>query len=417
MEENLQLSQVTIFLREKLEEVLPYPLLTIYQALGLNESEAQTAYSKTLVIRCNHAFINSVFLVHQANWPTEEFSLIDQLSAVLESYKVTILQLGDLLIVNILPSDTPIVTQQDAAYLYKVLGPHFPGQIGSDYIQISLPDETHKRLRTWSPEVMQMINHCFGEYLRWFTNKKEEISPQFDEIKEEIGDYLKNSYAINPKLNGFVKWFLSNKLGSTTVEFELQSIPSLSEDDYMIVGLKADLSNNELQPHVIEKDLHEYCFWKLQQQDNIYASNQQANISNGFSITSLTHQPTSNRPEKASNKKVQPETFAEVFNKQSEIQDCIDALTKIENPVISDKGEWIGKKRGSKGSISILVAWIEVLEIRGKLIKGIDRLHLIKLLNVYFIGLNMGTKAPGMFDKKNPIQDKYITIFLTLIKK
>ncbi|MVM31173.1 hypothetical protein GO755_14115 [Spirosoma sp. HMF4905] len=111
------------------------------------------------------------------------------------------------------------------------------------------------------------------------------------------------------------------------------------------------------------------------------------------------------------------DNFTSIFRNPDDISSCVEALYKLETPVINDAGGWIGKKRGSYSSISVLVAWIEVLEIRAKIYPQIDRCHLAELLNSYFSGLNMGTKDPGMFNKQNDVQQQYKTIFLAMINK
>lgn len=103
-------------------------------------------------------------------------------------------------------------------------------------------------------------------------------------------------------------------------------------------------------------------------------------------------------------------SFDDLFKDGKEIAPCLDALRKIDRKIISDTGDWI-QKRDNK---SILVEWIEVLELRGK-IKTIGREKFVPLLEKKFPGLSL-SKDGSIFRKKTGAKS-YRLDFLALIKK
>ncbi len=105
-----------------------------------------------------------------------------------------------------------------------------------------------------------------------------------------------------------------------------------------------------------------------------------------------------------------PQTFAELFHDPASLAPCLDALRLIDPPVLSETGNWIGK-RGSK---SILVAWIEVLEQRGKLKPIPNRAAFAPLLNQQFPGLNLEPTA-SIFGKPTYKRSDYQAEFMRLI--
>lgn len=105
-------------------------------------------------------------------------------------------------------------------------------------------------------------------------------------------------------------------------------------------------------------------------------------------------------------------SFPDLLHDPDDFYKCLEALRKIDPPVLSDTGNWIG----GKGSKSILVAWIEVLEQRGHITRMPDRVALSRLLNAYFPGLKLDTKSARIFRTPTQTYNKYHADFLALIK-
>ncbi|MDJ1495154.1 hypothetical protein QNI19_19600 [Cytophagaceae bacterium DM2B3-1] len=103
-------------------------------------------------------------------------------------------------------------------------------------------------------------------------------------------------------------------------------------------------------------------------------------------------------------------SFDDLFYDPENITMYLDALRKIDQPVISEKNTWLKRK----GNITILVEWIEVLEEKGK-IKSIKKHDLIPLLEKKFSGLSM-SKDGSNFRKVSSSQKSYKSDFLKLIK-
>ena len=107
-----------------------------------------------------------------------------------------------------------------------------------------------------------------------------------------------------------------------------------------------------------------------------------------------------------------PKTFASLFINPNDIDLCVDALRQIDPPLISDAGTWIGGKRNQ----SIIVAWIDVLELKGKIQKMDNRVELSKLLNAHFEGLCLETNTASIFGKRTYKGNDKHADFLILIK-
>ncbi len=121
-------------------------------------------------------------------------------------------------------------------------------------------------------------------------------------------------------------------------------------------------------------------------------------------------------PEPAARKKrgknPEPEfsSFDDLFFDKGDIPVCINALREIDPPMISDKGNWIG----GRGSKSVLVQWIEVLETRGK-IPHISKPKLVPLLVKHFKGLSLSEEGSS-FRKITGVKN-YKPEFLSIIPK
>lgn len=105
-----------------------------------------------------------------------------------------------------------------------------------------------------------------------------------------------------------------------------------------------------------------------------------------------------------------PKRFIDLFTRNSNPDECINALRLIDTPVISEGGSWIG----GKGSKSILVAWIKRLEDCDKIKFIPNRKHLVPLLNEHFPNLQLGSDA-RIFGEVNSIYDRYSEDFAALI--
>lgn len=245
---------------------------------------------------------------------------------------------------------------------------------------------THQTLDVFAQEIAQF---------------KTELGDWFEGTKEEIGAWLSDTYEkINPTRQGFVSWFLAHHggLGQTiafvpiTVEYSI----------YNVTFTKRDIEDQ------FEGLIHAYCeFRRAQQHEHQKALG--ANAGKPFQPTSpLPSEGDSFSPDATT------ETIHDLFLSESHRQRAFEVLTLVDPPLINERGQWIGKKRGG---MSALMAWVEVLELRGHLEKIENRHRLAQLLNQTFAGLHMNTDNDSLWGKFTKPWTRYHAEFLALLPK
>ena len=109
-------------------------------------------------------------------------------------------------------------------------------------------------------------------------------------------------------------------------------------------------------------------------------------------------------------------SLTELFANSTEIPHLINILRvvpqKNRKSVIDDNGNWIGRR----GSISILIAWVEVLQERAKFKKTLTSPEMATLLNGYFPGLKLDTNDASIWRKITGIRNSYHAEFFQHIK-
>jgi hypothetical protein len=148
----------------------------------------------------------------------------------------------------------------------------------------------------------------------------------------------------------------------------------------------------------------EFKWWLMQKKNNLTSPPPQPATPMSNPLLALVEYE---KPARESH--IIPATFGGLFINPVDILPCVNALRQIEQPVISVAGTWIGKK----GSKSVLVAWIDRLELCHKIIPT-DRKRLVPLLNAYFPNLNFGLDG-RMFGEQNDIYTYYKSEFSALI--
>lgn len=96
-----------------------------------------------------------------------------------------------------------------------------------------------------------------------------------------------------------------------------------------------------------------------------------------------------------------PKGFKDIFT-NSEWEIYINALHKVENPVIDKEYNYIGKARNDKG---VICSWIKDLQNKGIIKKKHNRQELAIVLNNEISGLNLG-KDGKTFDNTSTVYDK-----------
>lgn len=113
------------------------------------------------------------------------------------------------------------------------------------------------------------------------------------------------------------------------------------------------------------------------------------------------HQPTENSKDKNKVGAIEnPLEFGDIFVKDN-WKTYIDALHKVENPVIDKEYNFIGLPRKDKG---VICSWIKDLQTKGFINKKYNRQQLVTVLNNEIKGLNLG-KDGKTFDNSSTVYD------------
>lgn len=263
-------------------------------------------------------------------------------------------------------------------------------------VSINTP-EWNRRIELRVPKAFQ--NLLTYKTLEYFAEEiaqfKAELGEWLEEVKAEIGVWLTNNYeGINPTKNGFIQWFFANH---GYIDAQIAFVPITPE--YSIYEV------NYTKKHVEttnERLVHAYCEHKRRQQHE----HKKAALVNPGGFMQLMM-----KGENQLSKQVNA-TFESLFVSESHRQKAMEALTLVDPPLISKDGKWIGKKRGG---MSAIIAWVDVLELRGYIRKVDDRLLLSKLLNQTFDGLYMNTDNDSLWGKLTKPYNQHHAEFFALL--
>lgn len=107
-----------------------------------------------------------------------------------------------------------------------------------------------------------------------------------------------------------------------------------------------------------------------------------------------------------------PVSFEDIFV-PSEWRKYIDALSKVDNPVLSDNLEFIGKAKKHKG---VVCSWIRELQTIGFIRKGFNRLQLSVVLNNEIKNLDLGKDGKTLENPSYEYDKFYKKKLLEIIK-
>jgi hypothetical protein len=215
----------------------------------------------------------------------------------------------------------------------------------------------------------------------------------FDEVKEEIGDWLAKQYeGLNPTKKGFVKWFgqhqgiLNFRLGLETL------VPGF---DVMSLQFEERTVEAHFEPLI-----HRYCQARLQ---TLHADHQ------------LELKPDRTTPARQETGVLTgTDSIRPLFNADAVYDAALALLLECRPPLISQEGyRWVGKRGGK----SALIAWVEVLEQQGLMRKETSRTLLAHCLMNTFPDLTMDTSHASLWEKRTEASGKYELVFKSLLRK
>ncbi len=140
------------------------------------------------------------------------------------------------------------------------------------YFQITDP-RTGKRLKIelLPNDLTPQLAPLFEKHSQWLSKHYNTVAPEFLEIKEGINTWLVNKYKINPTTKAFTHWFIVNRLDPATIKIDFKLDKATGE---FLPNVKVRFNFPDIEttytPAVIEKDLHEFCHWKQQQQEGLH---------------------------------------------------------------------------------------------------------------------------------------------------
>lgn len=209
-----------------------------------------------------------------------------------------------------------------------------------------------------------LMKEAFELFNDWFKQAEAIVRPQFEEVKMEIEDYLRNSYQINPQKKGFISWFITHKAGMG-LKFQLKTT-RVEDSRYGLGTILINLEHlkENFTPQIIEAHLHEYCCWKLAQQTD---------ISNRLKISPPVEKLLSGAGGKepqislaATTKNKSFKTFDDLFG--NEQQKKIVCAAMIALNIVSEDGTYLlGDREKSK-----MLAFARACKEKGKIISMSD---------------------------------------------
>ena len=150
--------------------------------------------------------------------------------------------------------------------LRVLLGNHFPDHIKGFRIAVRNP-ETGVMLITTKVYGVQNANqlmNIFQSINTWYKNHRDKILPKFLPIKKEIENWLSREYGIEPDENGFISWFIEEKIGKVGVNFNMSN--STGKFSFSI---DTTILGQNFTPEVMEKHMIEYCEMKTNELNEI----------------------------------------------------------------------------------------------------------------------------------------------------
>jgi hypothetical protein len=314
---------------------------------------------------------------------------------LLVGYKLIVFWIDKLPIADIVPINTPEYTEEYVEALRWNIGPLYPDKIERHSIILATseyPNGPKVEFANWGTSEGIFLKNLFKEYNKWFENHTKNLTPQFQVIADEIRDFLKSGYQINPNKGGFIKWFIAKKLG--TVKFKLtgnfNSPLATLQTDYR------DLSKT-ITPTIVDEDLHAYCKWKHDQQNELFSKvNQQKEISQPDLTTTQTDNNHVIRPF--------PDLLAGNYTK-SDLDRLLVHLRMRDN---KGKNIWPqGKKAGLYGVI-------DALELKSYLIETTGKERMSSLSN--YLGLKDSRVKDGYAKIQTDIKHKAISFLNQSVK-
>ena len=120
----------------------------------------------------------------------------------------------------------------------------------------------------------------FEAYEESLISIKQKIGAEFTAIKEEIEDWLRGKYLINPKPSGFVEWFLQTKLGEAFRLFY----------DEQAEEMTLEAVFPQWTSEVLEQHLVEYCHYRAERLETHSQTIQETTLQNDESSDSSPEQ-------------------------------------------------------------------------------------------------------------------------------
>lgn len=225
---------------------------------------------------------------------------------VLEKVEMHVVPIDDCQLIYIgEPIEQPLSKEQINNYR-KELGPHFPNHIKSFKIELMGPNGALIGFKSYDMLAYEKIQDYFTYYQQWLDKQEEWISPVFEQVYREIGEWLRNRLeGITPQKESFINWLLYVKQSLFKMDFVLPAnseTGALLTDKEVTVTLTFGPFGVEPTSQKIQEDIIEYGIWKRDQVEQSYSKllepKQQMSLTqdSGSDLKQLSPPLTSERP-------------------------------------------------------------------------------------------------------------------------
>lgn len=239
----------------------------------LNYSKAK---AKALAKNCIGVISNEVTMHQISN--AFRHNRLNLLPQILKSISLDIIQIEKCQLLRLRQPDTDPLDDNHINWLRNKVGPNYPELIQARTLSITGTDGKRLEFQTWDLLQARKLDQIFERFQEWINQQKGQIAPQFQRINAEIGDWLSSKLeGIKPQEDGFVNWFVSNKLSTLDLEIHGTSIENpyaVLQVGYIPMRLTIKDISKQLAPNVIAEHLVEYGLWCLEKANSSFQRGQ-----------------------------------------------------------------------------------------------------------------------------------------------
>lgn len=232
----------------------------IIEFLGYSREEARELKANTPAVISNRDVNEELSNAFRAG-------RVDDIPRILKPLKAEFIKIDDCHLLHLGQANEAPFGEEHYNWFRRQIGPFYPDKIRGHTIVVSGPDGKQISLQTWDLAEARQFDQIFERYYKWVNEQKGGLGPKFQAIKQELGSWLLkklNLEGVDPQKDGFVSWFVSNKLSSQHISFSLvvdEKSEFSTQGYFQRVRLRVSDLTNYFNSDVIVSDLVEYLLW------------------------------------------------------------------------------------------------------------------------------------------------------------